>query len=186
MDRNSRKEACPCVFYDTGSQRILDHTVGVHMPPVFRCTVLCCEKVSNIHFMVLRSMADGRLPRPGRDRVRFCEIPQVSPWACGHPPSSSNLWISAILWESTALWRGPQTGYCKPTSRGFALAVKCYVLGRLSSSDWERYVGLFASEVVDGRCLASYSNRLPSLSTSSPVLEGNQHGRRGFVVTELG
>jgi hypothetical protein len=44
---------------------------------------------------------------------------------------------------------------------------------------------LFASEVVVGCHLESYLNCLPSLSTSSPVLEGNQDERRCFVVSEL-
>jgi hypothetical protein len=117
-------------------------------------------------------LADRSLPQLGEDNVRFGKIPQFSTWACGRPPSSPKWWVSSILWERTALRCGPRAGYCKPTGHAFALAVKCHVLDRLSRSDWERYVGLFASEVAGGCCLASYPNHLLFLSNSSLVPEG--------------
>jgi hypothetical protein len=64
---------------------IQDHTMGGLLPPVF------------LHTPLGAPLADQSLSQPGEDLVKFGEIPQFSTWACSHPSSSPQWWISAIL-----------------------------------------------------------------------------------------
>jgi hypothetical protein len=163
--RDSITSGSFCPVCGARSRRLREHVTGHYLPPVFRSTVPRDEFVLELRYRALRWLAETLLAV----RVSPSDLAALFTVQEVFGPSLRYPWFTADM-----------VAFCNSVGGRYSSVWPLH--GKLHTAMLLHWRVQCANEVVAGRRLAEYPNRVPASSASPSAAEGSLRGRRMFAV----